>query len=350
MNYKIYSNYDRKLLLSDKKYEVNNELKLKLKETKNKIDKVSLRIWDYHKKHINNYEYVYCSNKNLTVSQIYPISRSYFKLIQILKDFNIDYNSIICSCICDGPGGFIQCLHDYYNQKIKKIYGITLVNKNDSQVPFWNKKLFNQKKNIFLYGNDKTGNIYNIDNAKFFINNSEKSNIVTCDGGFDFTEDYNSQENNSFKLLFCEIFISLNIQSINGNLIIKFFDIFNQNTCMLLYILYCNYETINIFKPDMSRLSNSEKYIICENFVDKSSHFTNIMEQFYDNPYELNIDIPAEFINSINEINIKHTNTQIIHINNVLNNIKLNIKYDSYDFNKSILWCKKYNIPVKNKF
>ena len=350
MNYKIENNYERKLLLSDNIIEINTELKNKLYKTKNKIDEINLKIWDYHKKYINKYEFVYCSNKNLTVSQIYPISRSYFKLIQILKDFNIDYNNIICSCICDGPGGFIQCLHDYYNKKIKNIYGITLVDKNNNQIPFWNKKLFNQKKNIFLYGNDKTGNIYNIDNAKFFINNSEKCNIVTCDGGFDFTKDYNSQENNSFKLLFCEIFIALNIQSINGNLIIKFFDIFNQNTCMLLYILYCNYETINIFKPDMSRLSNSEKYIICENFLDKSSDFINIMEQFYENPFELNINIPVEFINTINKINIKHTNNQIIYINNILNNIKLNIKYNSYNFNDSILWCRKYNIPIKKNF
>ena len=38
-------------------------------------------------------------------------------------------------------------------------------------------------------------------------------------------------------------------------------DLFNYQTIQLLYLLYCHYSMIEIFKPLTSRTSNSEKYI-----------------------------------------------------------------------------------------
>ena len=50
-------------------------------------------------------------------------------------------------------------------------------------------------------------------------------NLVTADGGFDYSKDYNSQELLSYKLLYSEIYIAINIQKLNGNFVIKFFDL-----------------------------------------------------------------------------------------------------------------------------
>ena len=52
------------------------------------------------------------------------------------------------------------------------------------------------------------------EDANYFINSLRNNycEIITADGGFDYSIDYNSQEDMSYKLLYCEIFIALNIQ------------------------------------------------------------------------------------------------------------------------------------------
>ena len=101
---------------------------------------------------------------------------------------------------------------------------------------------------------------------EYINSHKEKCFLVTSDGGFDYSDDYNNQKLSSIKLLFCEVYIALNVQDINGNFIIKMFDLLNIKTIQLLYILYLHYESIYFYKPDTSRLSNSEKYIICKGF------------------------------------------------------------------------------------
>ena len=45
----------------------------------------------------------------------------------------------------------------------------------------------------------------------------KKVDLVTADGGFDYSKSYNSQEDNSYKLNYSEIFVALNIQKLRGN-------------------------------------------------------------------------------------------------------------------------------------
>ena len=72
----------------------------------------------------------------------------------------------------------------------------------------------------------------------FAINNSKKSDLVTADGGFDYSTDYNKQELSSYKLIYSEIYIALNIQKDNGSFVLKVFDIFYHKTIQLIYLLY----------------------------------------------------------------------------------------------------------------
>ena len=176
---------------------------------KTKIDSYNNKEWNLSKKNINLYEYIYTSSRiNQNISNIRLISRSYLKLHEIIKGKIINNKSIKnACCICDGPGGFIQCINDNFKD-IDYIYGITLIKLNDNDVPYWNKIILNNKKNILLDG-DGTGDIYNIKNMNYFINEinkREKLDLITCDGGFDFSSNYNDQENMCYRLLFCEIF------------------------------------------------------------------------------------------------------------------------------------------------
>ena len=83
---------------------------------------------------------------------VVPISRSYFKILEILYKFNIFYDNCYISCIAEGPGGFIQCLHDTYSKKklnIHSICGITLIS-DDKRVPYWNTLVTQNKKILYV--------------------------------------------------------------------------------------------------------------------------------------------------------------------------------------------------------
>jgi hypothetical protein len=129
----------------------------------------------------------------------------------------------------------------------------------------------------------------------------------------------------------------------------------------MLYLLYSTYETIYIYKPYTSRIANSEKYIVCSNFIGIENslldNLLNVLDKW--NTYEdITINyifktIPSDFIEKIKEINIEIIDSQIKSINNTIDIIKTNkivndkkwydatIKLQSQ---KAIQWCKKYNI------
>ena len=205
--------------------------------TKKNIDKHE-KIWNKYRKYNNIYEYIGLLNSN-----IFPISRSYFKLEEIIVDFNLfNNNNIKVCCIAEGPGGFIQSLLNNYKKKkinLKKIYGITLIS-NNSDIPVWNIRILNNKIVDILYGKDNTGNICNIDNINDFIKTIGRNtcDLLTCDGGIDSSINFNNQEVLSYNLLYYEIYLSLNLQKDKGNLIIKMFDLLYHNSIQLLYLLY----------------------------------------------------------------------------------------------------------------
>ena len=63
-------------------------------------------------------------------------------------------------------------------------------------------------------------------------------NIITGDGGFDFSVDFNDQETSSTRLLFSQICFALTLQKKEGTFILKLFDCFNRSTLDLIYIVF----------------------------------------------------------------------------------------------------------------
>jgi len=336
-------------------YITNKSIYTKLLEIKLLIDKYQKK-WDIYKKFKNDYEYVYTKyDIYRNVCNILPISRSYFKLHEILYDLDIlnsDLNNDlnIC-CIAEGPGGFLQCLSDYTqtnNINIENIYGITLVSE-DMDVPSWNPKIKKIKNINLLYGKDNTGDICNRENVNDMIEKIDKCNLITCDGGIDYSDNYNLQESNSYEFIYNEIFLSLQIQKNGGTLILKMFDIIYYSSIQLIYILYNCYETVNIFKPHTSRNTNSEKYIICKNYK-----YNKIVIDFLKDNYNYKnlIYIPKSFLDDIKFYNQVYIENQIFKINSVLDLISSsNIinKPSKYQINKAIEWCKTYNLDINKK-
>ena len=229
----------------------------KLMETKKLIDEYQDK-WDRYKKNNNEYEYVYTVSTNIrkNICKLSPISRSYFKLHELLQDLNIldDYLSITITCMAEGPGGFIQNL--LYNCSKKKIrinnlYGITLLSES-TDIPYWSPIIMQTEIVTRINGSDNTGDICNIDNHNDFISKvgMRSCDIITADGGIDYTNNYNGQESDSYNFIYNEILIALQIQKNQGTFIIKMFDLLYHNTVQLIYILYMCYNKITICNID----------------------------------------------------------------------------------------------------
>ena len=347
-------------------------LKKYLNKIKGLIDKHILQ-WDNSKKYTNPYEFIHTNipNTKNSICKIKPISRAFFKLIEIYNTHHLlpsNEETIKTFHLAEGPGGFIEATTYLRNNQNDLYYGMTLLEEKNMNVPGWNKVDFLLKKypNIkLLKGVDQKGDLYNENNLQYVIDNySNSMHIITGDGGFDFSADFNKQESTAFRLIFTQVIYALVMQKKGGHFVLKIFDIFEDCTIDILYLLNTFYEKVIVMKPYTSRYANSEKYIICkyfkyDNIRDLHPKFIGILKFF--NGFDFNkycvhsiLDVPIQnyYMNSINEMNAILGHQQI---ENILNTIKIITHKDkkqeklanlkSQNIQKCINWCIKNNMP-----
>ena len=346
-----------------------------LKSYKNKIDEIpNNKQWDVVKKITNDYELIHIpvnkKRKNDSIAFYNPLSRSYYKMVEILIDFNLldnySYSRIKTAHIAEGPGGFIEALANKRKNILDEINAITLKS-TKKEIPGWRKaKLFLEKhKNINIcYGEDNTGDIYNVENIKYFRNKVgfNSCDLVTADGGFDFSIDFNKQEQLSSRLIFCEIVVAVSVQKIGGDFICKFFDSYTNITIKLLWLLNCLYDKIIITKPFTSRPANSEKYILARGFKGIENQYLEklykIVKQWGEienqNLFVEDIfieKIPSNYIELIEKYNKFNMFQQIKTIKNTLDIITKELVVDEKQIENqqiynALEWCKKYHIDI----
>jgi len=341
------------------KYTIKNQdlyileyLRNELNSTKSKIDRYYSE-WESVKKIIHDYEYVYYSSyRKKNISSVSPVSRSYFKFREIFYDFNMKIENINTVCnLAEAPGGFIESLIHLSGGKSMNIYANSLLS-NDKSIPMWNNKIKRYKINT-LYGKKNNGDICDFHNIismikKIGCNNCE---LVTGDGGFDYSSDYSNQENNSLKLIRCEIFLALNIQKIGGNFICKIFDTFHIETIKLLYLLNLSYYKVYLYKPRTSRNSNSEKYIVCLNYKGYNKRIVNLMCHSIKSEY-LNIRIDNKFYNNLLRFICEYSIQQVKNINkgiHLIENNKINNSPTREQINLAKKWCEDYDIRINDR-
>ena len=122
---------------------ISNTLSLYLYELKEKIYKHE-KDWDIFKKYTNPYEYIHTivPFKKKPVSKYKPLSRSYFKMIEIMNtfDFQFDENPITTFHLAEGPGGFIEAIVGLRKSVNDKYIGMTILDENkDPNIPAWKK-------------------------------------------------------------------------------------------------------------------------------------------------------------------------------------------------------------------
>ena len=399
---------------------ISNSLCEMLSRTKLQIEPIE-NSWDNYKKLTNPYEFIHtvvpgCKTQ---VSRMKPLSRSFYKMIEICTQFNLckgdkyksignghgrdgnndcvfsnhhfggdsnscmnNYNSFMQFVtspeessfpthhsepmssfhLAEGPGGFIEAVCHMRKNPNDVYYGMTLVN-NDSKCPGWkkSKNFLEENRNVIIEkGLDETGNLLSVENFEYcYKKYGGTMDLITADGGVDFSENFNDQEHTATKLIIAQVIYAISMQSTGGNFVLKVFDIFSNATVDVLYLLSSLYKEVYIMKPKTSRCANSEKYVICKGFNLNNTFNKKLIYKFHDNFHNLNSESNIEtffnfkhdraYLTRVEEINAIFGENQIENIISTLNLImnkstEKNENLKKANIQKCVQWCEKHNI------
>lgn len=359
---------------------VNKTLHRYINNLKEQIDDCESR-WDKCKKYTNPYEFIHTTipNTRQSICTYKPLSRSFFKMIEIcnLLDILNELPKETCNSfhLAEGPGGFIEAIVKLRKNKTDKYYGMTLLQEENHNVPGWRKSntFLQENKNVKIEtGIDGTGDLMSSNNLIYcFKNYKGQIDLVTGDGGFDFSIHYLTQEIVSASLIICQISFAIAIQKYGGTFVIKMFDTFTKTSLDILYLLSNIYETVYFVKPHTSRHANSEKYIVCKGFRLNDNDRQDLINALYKiivvletnnkiNCYSVidslfSFNLPYYFTNKIEEYNAIFGQQQVENINLTLQLIHCN-KYDKLELikknniQKCINWCQEYNMDYTSVF
>jgi 23S rRNA U2552 (ribose-2'-O)-methylase RlmE/FtsJ len=361
----LVSTNDETIIINDNELLIENKkLHELLTSHKNQITSYyNDKSWDKFKKLSNEYELIFTTpNTGINISKYIPVSRSFFKLWEILHDFHDEIfieQDMKCLFLADGPGSFIESFLKYRSSYKDQLYGMTLISNNNKSIPDW--KISHERLTL-TYGEDGTGNLYNFSNILYLIKLIGKNilDFITSDGGFDFSIDFNNQEELSMRLILAEILSAVCLQKVGGKFILKIFDIFNIETLKIIHLLKEFYENIYLIKPLSSRPSNSEKYILCTGFTinKQNEHYKNLLihviknyNQENQNRFFNEISFNNNLLRNIILYNSYYCLRQIYYIQKTINYInKYKIFTDetrdilAKNKKKCIKWCQKYQL------
>jgi len=366
---------------------IQSEEEKTLHEYRNRINEYEKKLtngknWEYYKKVINPFELVYTQKKYYnfpeSVCTLKPLSRSYFKIMEMFDHIGFDNilrtnDTIKSAHVCEGPGGFIEALFDEsakIGKRIQASIAMTLKSKH-TNVPGWKRatQFLSKNKNIkIIYGEDNTGDILKPCNQQYFIDYCTnvkyggKVHLFTADGGFDFSFNYENQEKLIFPLLVASAKIGLEVLQRGGVFILKFFDFYHASNIDLIYFLSLHFEEWTLYKPAMSRPCNPEQYFIGKGFVGCSDKAMDVMRMWcsmLDNNQAmdrlLKIEYPKDFKQIIEQLRTQSFQSQIEYLELVFSLIDTNDEEQVQQFLQwneqcSYEWCRRFKVPIASRF
>lgn len=326
--------------------------------------------WELLKKMVNPYEMVYThedSHFHPSIAVIKPLSRSYFKLIEMLDVLQFFENipkqvpKIRTAHIAEGPGGFIQAITDLterYRKTLQQATAMTL-KPTDQRVPGWRRAssfLQHHREVRLHYGADSTGDVYKVPNQDSFVKAvAPGANLFTADGGFDFSINYDIQEQRVYHLLVCSATIGLRCLVTDGSFVLKLFDIFSESTMILVGLISRCFKEWTLYKPALSRPCNSERYFLGRGFVSLPpallATLMEIQTKSTADLYPVNSTevLTAEELGYIRQ-HVSATTTEQLRAISLAEHYAIHpeVWYSTqlqHDFKTSLLWCQRFRIP-----
>ena len=396
---------------------VSSSIHQYLSDIKRTIETCNSDDWDAVKKITNPYEYIHTTvpGHKYAVSRMKPLSRSFYKMVEIIKHCKLlpptygqgqgqgqgvnhgsqgnQYSRSRASeaplawwsgpiqtfHLAEGPGGFIEALCYLRANNSDAYHGMTLVDERSHSCPGWKKSRSFLERNPTVrieFGADGTGNLLSLANYDACCEKYQQSiDFITADGGFDFSSDFNNQEFMAMNLIAAEVFYAISMQKVGGTFVLKIFDMFTRVTIDILHLLCMTYDDVIVFKPNTSRIANSEKYVVCKRFNIKSAdERVDLMEKIRTFFARVGIQQPSQqqqqqqrqqsnitgilkpgthntqLLSRIEEINAILGQQQIENIISTVSLVQFKTSdrlenYKKVHVQKCVAWCDKYEVP-----
>ena len=323
--------------------------------------------WELVKKMVNPYEMVYTHEDphfHPSIAVIKPLSRSYFKLIEMLDVMKFfeglpkQTPKIRSAHVAEGPGGFIQALTTLAerNKKILQTATAMTLKPTDQRVPGWRRAssfLHHHQEVRLHYGADGTGNLYEQANQDSFVEaTSPGVHLFTADGGFDFSINYDIQEQRIYNLLVCSATVGLRCLHQDGAFILKLFDTFSDSTKILVSLMGRCFREWTLYKPALSRPCNSERYFMGRGFIGLSPVVLKTLKEI-----QANAQLDIYPINLVTGPEAAYMDEHVkANTSEQLKAISLAEAYASrpeawyegqlaHDFQTSLGWCQRFHVP-----
>lgn len=183
-------------------------------------------------------------------------NRAGLKLEEILISQNVKLEPHFSFVdLCGAPGSFIQLL---ISRGASRGTAISI----DSGPNFYS-ELYGLRNLNLLTGDVCDKSIFN----DLFARAGSNNFLVTADGGFDLPPNLiNFQELLSAKLILAELTLASKLLKNDGVLILKLFSTSSDISASIIYILASLFDSVKIVKPPTSRITNSERYALCEGY------------------------------------------------------------------------------------
>jgi len=295
-------------------------------------------------------------HKQYNVQVVTNATLKMFELLEYFKLVTTRSNTFNVFCNAELPGGFIVAINHY----IKTKYPTTALNwlassyiSNNTLDDIYG--IYERNKKNWIMDSELNGDITKITNI-ILIEHKVLSvfpkgvDLYTSDVGIDISSNYNTQEEQTLLLNYCQILCGLLTVKVNGNMLIKQFTFFTSFNSSLLILLSNLFKSVCIAKPATSRPINSEIYVICKQYkgiCNKLKQYLLSRVETVDKDIPLLLDVDTFYLQLIAN---KLYNTQIQEI------LKANAIY----LNNSVIspinkekqqekWLKIYDIkPIKS--
>lgn len=323
-----------------------NKLKTRLNETKSLLDNIPSDIYKILVTQQDVYRSLKLIIKNRFNMQV--VTNATLKMYEMIIAFNLidphDTKPLNVFCNAELPGGFIIAINHYIKTKtIRNLNWVanSYIHNNLLQDTYG---FYKHNKSNWLMDDANNGDITNINNilymkAKILERFKDGIDLYTSDVGIDNSSDYNSQEEQTLLLNYCQILCGLLVLKLDGTMVTKQFTYFTSFNISILLLLCYLFKNVYIAKPLTSRPINSEIYIVCKGFNKMTEEIEMFLLTFLEKkinpkiPLLIYSRIPVKLIHIANNI----YNNQIEHI------IKIYKLYEMYKDDIEALNKLKYN-------
>lgn len=256
------------------------ELKHRVELSMNKIDTVDPNQWHHQRKLLNEFDF--CSRR-------LGVNRACYKLWELCKFFpQLIENPSVTGHFGEAPGSFVQVIHKLYPEckivavsKPPSLYSEVL--KNSKTTPKFSTNVMKIKQAEFIYMD-----LLNVTKLSKFVLRYNQFDFLTADGGLSEGLEYDKKEALHLDLILAEVVSILLTLKINGNCIIKVFDIFSETMIHILWLLAKHFLRFEYNKPTTSRPTNSENYLVCFGYKG-TFHSTESLYSLLDNHIKINM-------------------------------------------------------------